>query len=70
MSLLGVHVVPETAWVVYDTRHVASELANRDYEFSAGKIYNLLADNVIHDHSDVKSPPTARVLLEAIRAAS
>ena len=46
-----------------------AKLRNAAVSFEAGRIHNLLADDVISSHSAVCQPATARVLLEAIVAA-
>jgi hypothetical protein len=38
------------------------------YAFEAGKVYNLNADSVIHDHSDICHDEVAFALLSAIAA--
>jgi pimeloyl-ACP methyl ester carboxylesterase len=37
-----------------------------DYSWTAGNLHNLLADEFIHDHSDIKSPQVAYAILSAV----
>jgi hypothetical protein len=39
-----------------------------DYGFASGRIYNLLADDVIKDHGDVRGVQVAYAVLAATRA--
>jgi hypothetical protein len=39
----------------------------RDYRFQAGRVYNLNADNFIHEHNDVTNPQVAAVVLAVAR---
>ncbi len=40
--------------------------AGSRYAFAPGKVYNLLADEVIKDHSDVRSPAVAQALRDVL----